>query len=503
MPPVHIPTHHARPGRTRSPARTTTALRVAVRVLALSALVLPVGANQAHAFGVPLQTGIAVDPSGPEMNQTLAHVRAVGGQFQRLTFSWRAIAPENPPPGFEPANPNDPSYNWGEVDRVIAATLAHGLTPFIGIDEPPVWGQSPPGAGEDSPDPTQLALFARAFATRYDGSQPGLPWIRYWEVWNEPNASYFFRPQIEENRIVSVDAYRTLLNDVATAVHGVRPDDVVIGGALFPNGIASSSVTAIAPLEFARELFCLSAGPNPHKTCNTQVDVDAVSVHPYTSGGPSTLPANPDNVWIDDLGSLTSLIQAAQRLGTLVSANPVQTWVTEFGWGSTPPAPAGVPLVLEQRWVAEALYRAWSAGVSMFAWYALRDEAMGAPNEYGGLYFECPQGVSCDTPKPAATAFRFPFVAYRTAKRRVLVWGRTPEGVPGTVKIQWLQGGRWRGLTTLSTDSDGIFTARPRLPRKANPKSALLRAVQVGRGAASPAFSLHRTPDIVVTPFGH
>jgi hypothetical protein len=53
----------------------------------------------------------------------------------------------------------------------------------------------------------------------------------------------------------------------------------------------------------------------------------------------------------------------------------------------------------------------------------------------------------------------------------------------------------------LRTDGDGIFTARPILPRGANPKSALLRAVQAG-GGASPSFSLHRPSEILVTPFG-
>lgn len=463
----------------------------------------------AEGFGVPLRTGIAAEPSVPELNQALTNVRALGGQFQRLTFSWRAIAPSVPPPGFEPANPDDPAYHWGEVDRVIAATVAHGLTPFIGINEPPTWGQAPPGAGEDSPDPAQLALFAHAFATRYDGSQPGLPWIRYWEIWNEPNASFFMAPQLREGRLVSVESYRAMLNDSSAAIHGANPEDIVIGGALFPNGIRTSSVTAIAPLEFTRDLFCLSAGPRPRRVCNTHVSVDAWSVHPYTSGGPSTRPADPDNVWVQNLGSLTKLIQAAQRLGTLVSAHPVQTWVTEFGWGSTPPAPAGVPLTLEQRWVSETLYFAWRAGVSMFSWYALRDEPAAYPNPYGGLYFECPLGIGCDTPKPAAAAYRFPFVAYASPRRRVLVWGRTPAGAPGSVQIQWLGKGHWQGLAKLKTDGDGIFTARLSLPRGANPRSALLRAIQgMGSvsaslgGSASPSFSLRRPPNLLVTPFG-
>ncbi len=238
-------------------------LAAALLGLVFATLMLPIGAERAGAFGVPLKTGVDVDSNGPEANLTLAHVRAVGAQFIKLGVDWGGTAPANPPPGFDPANPDDPSYDWSEVDQQLSLIIAHGLTPYVNIGGPPRWGQSPPGAGKNSPDPNQLALFAHAVAARYDGSRPGLPWIRYWEVWNEPNASYFLQPQIQEGRIVSIDTYRTMLNDVAAAVHSARPDDVVIGGALFPNGQKRANVTAIAPLEFVRGLFCLSAGPHP------------------------------------------------------------------------------------------------------------------------------------------------------------------------------------------------------------------------------------------------
>ncbi|HEV3093275.1 MAG TPA: hypothetical protein VGY30_02035 [Solirubrobacteraceae bacterium] len=457
----------------------------------------------AAGYGVPLQTGISEEPTGPEMDQSLTHARATGAQFQRLTFSWRAIAPAKRTREFDPANPFDPAYRWQRVDRAIAATFAHGLTPFISINEPPSWGQSPEGAGEEQPDPTQLALFAQAFATRYDGSQPGLPWVRYWEVWNEPNSTFFLLPQIQNGRAVSIDNYRTLLNASSAAIHQANPSNVVIGGALFPNGQHHATVTTIAPLEFTRRLFCLSGGAHPHRVCNASVNADVWSVHPYTSGGPSTLPLNPANIWIANLAVLSRIVRAAQRVGTLVAPQPVQMWVTEFSWGSSPLAPRGVPLSLERRWVAETLYRAWSAGVSQFSWYELQDEArLDNLNPYGGLYFECTRGIYCARPKPATEAFRFPFVAYASSKRRMLVWGRTPAGAVGTVRVEWRQGGRWRSLAKLRTDGDGIFTARLSLPRGADPSSALLRAVLLGDPAISPPFSLHRTPDIAVTPFG-
>jgi hypothetical protein len=419
----------------------------------------------------------------------------------KLAVAWDGVAPANPPPGFEPADPEDPSYRFKHLDWAISEAIAHGLTPVVDILEPPAWARSPSGASQTHPDLNAFVMFVRAIASRYDGSHPGVPRVSYWEAWNEPNVSLFLEPQIEGDSIVSVNTYRTMLNEFASIVHGVHPDNIVIGGALFPNGIRRPGITAIAPLDFTRRLFCISSGSKPRLVCKAKVDVDIWSVHPYTSGGPSTMPANRDNVWIANLQSLTSTVQAAQRLGTLDSPHPAQVWVSEFSWDSNPPDPHGVPIGLERRWVAEAIYRAWRANISMFTWFQLSDDPLNASLFQSGLYFFCPDGLSCGSPKPAAAAFRFPFVAYAAQRRHVLVWGRTPAGVRSRVRVQWLEGTSWRTFATLNTDSDGIFTASPLLPRNANPKSAKLRAVPNG-GDASPAFSLSRPRDIAVTPFG-
>jgi Cellulase (glycosyl hydrolase family 5) len=470
-------------------------------VLALMLSSLVFAPARAAGFGLQLQTAIDVYPvDGPGGDITLARIRGSGVRLVRLVVSWRITAPDKPPPGFDPTNPEDHSYRWSELDRLIGAAVAHGLQPIVDISDPPSWAQSPPGSGPQHPDPAQLASFAHAAATRYDGSHHGLPWVRYWEVWNEPNVSFFLQPQIEAGQVVSVDTYRTMVNDFAAAVHGARQNDTVIGGELFPNGVNRQGTTAIAPLDFTRRLFCLSAAPRPRLVCRTKVDVDAWSIHPYSSGGPSTRPASPDNIWIFNLRSFTSLVRAAQRLGTLVSAHPVQSWITEFSWDSNPPDPRGVPAKLEQRWVAEALYRSWLAGISVFTWFTYRDQPLGLSPFQSGLEFACSSGVYCDTPKPAASTFRFPFVAFPGRGHRAFVWGRTPEGRAGRIRVQWRDRGRWRALLTTRTDGHGIFMNRVRLPRKA-PDSAVLRALELGVGP-SPAFSLHHPRDILVTPFG-
>jgi hypothetical protein len=481
------------------PSRRLTVAALLALALGLS---WPPAVPPVQGFGVALQTGVNVFPLNREDSElTLARIHSSGAQMVKLAVDWYTVAPAEPEAGFRAYDPEDRGYHWKTLDAMIAEAVELGLTPVIDFSKPPGWAESPRGAGWEHPDPVQLAMFAHAFAYRYNGTHPGLPRVRYWEAWNEPNVSFFLEPQIEAGLPVSVDAYRTIVNDFAEAVHEVNPDNVVIGGELFPNGLRRGGATAIAPLDFTRHLFCLSAGPHPRRVCDTAVHVDAWSVHPYTSGGPSTPPANPDNVWVYNLGALTSLVRAAQRAGTLMSWRPAQVWVSEFSWDSSPPNPRGVPVGLERRWVAETLYRSWHAGIDVFIWFTLHDMPAASPPLLAGLYFNCDGGVRCEQPKPIASAFRFPFVAYRAGRRKALVWGRTPAGTPGWVTVQWLQGRRWRGMVSLKTDQDGIFTATVPLPAAANPGYALLRGVQAESGT-SPAFSLHHPPDIKVTPFG-
>jgi hypothetical protein len=147
--------------------------------------------------------------------------------------------------------------------------------------------------------------------------------------------------------------------------------------------------------------------------------------------------------------------------------------------------------------VSEALYRMWYSGVSLVTWYRLRDGPPEGPVQ-SGLWFRCTDGIACDTPKPSSLkAFRFPFVAFRSGKRHVRVWGRTPDGGPGKVAIERSRKGKWRKLTTLRVGANGVFRKRIRGPRTGS-----IRARLVSSGEKSVGFSLKRPPDMPVNPFG-
>jgi hypothetical protein len=194
------------------------------------------------------------------------------------------------------------------------------------------------------------------------------------------------------------------------------------------------------------------------------------------------------------------LLSAAVRYKRIVHRRPVRFWVTEFSWDSNPPDPNGVPIRLHARWTADALYRMWSAGVTQVTWYQLRDESAGSrPHSQvfeSGLYFHCDGGIGCDTAKPALTAFRFPFVAFRGRKGRASVWGRTPGGVRSKVIVEQATRHGWSRVAVARANRHGIFKRRVRR-RNSRP----LRA-RLPDGTTALPFSLHRPRDRTVNPFG-
>lgn len=196
----------------------------------------------------------------------------------------------------------------------------------------------------------------------------------------------------------------------------------------------------------------------------------------------------PDDVSLGDLPKVRRVLDAAERYGHIVSTGPLDFWVTEFSWDSSPPDPKAVPIKLETRWVPEALYRMWQNGVTQVTWLMLMDSPLSTSYYQSGLYFNAPT-LARAKPKPILQAFRFPFVAYPSG-RAASVWGRTPAGKPASVAIEQRVGRSWQRLALLRTDKWGIFQARVALRSR-----GLLRARIAPRGETAVPFSLVAPPD--------
>lgn len=497
-------------GRRRSAWQKVTSRTTLVAILSVG-IVLALGGQLAAGSSGPLITGVA----GVDTYESAAfeHIRATGARLIQIPINWGSIASRRPPAVWNPEDPADPGYDWTSSDAAVRGAVEAKLTPVVLVVGAPKWAQrcqvpdvvrgEALGGALCDPDPIALAGFATAAARRYSGDFQGLPRVRYWQGLTEPNLSLSYFPQWRGGKAASAALYRKLINSFYFAVKSVNRSNLVLAGGLGP--IAVPHLT-IGPMRFARELLCMKGRRDPRPmrgNCYGGVHFDIFDIHPYTTGGP-THKGHADDVELGDLGKLSELIRAADAAGRVKGRfRHTPLWTTEFSWDSKPPDPGGLPMRILKRWTAEALYRAWSAGVSHFFWYGLRDDPPNPSLPFSetyqfGLYFRGAT-VAEDRPKPNMYAFRFPFVAY-SRRSGFFFWGRTPSSERCKVRLQIHKNRRWRNATVTHADKNGIFegVARTNYGRH---KHGTVRALC--RGEKSVPFSLHPVRDFHQAPFGN
>jgi hypothetical protein len=475
-----------------------------LRGVAAAVLVLAVGGVAASAAAgghtrtfstkatAPLRTAV-FDPfafDGSEYAAAFRMTRDAGAGYVRIAVPWAAVAPSRPAAGSDPGDPNWSGYQWSWLDTKVAAADAAGLRPYLQIGSAPAWAV----VKSNTPKIALLGQFAKALALHYDGKH-GVPAVRFFQVWNEPNLSQDLSP-------VKAGVYRSMVNAVAASVHAVSRANLVIAGGLDPFGHPKSKKQkwyAAAPLAYMRSLLCVSKGAHPHRTCRAQVHFDVWAHHPYTFHGPFGHANRKDDVSLGDLPKMRELLRAAMRLHRISTKHGVQFWVTEFSWDTKPPRRHAAPIGLAARWTAEALYQMWRSGVSLATWFGLEDKGGKSPYQ-SGLYFHA-SSLAQVRAKPVRTAFRFPFVAY-LGRGTVSIWGRDATSSRQVVTVQRRHGthGRWRTVARIRSNSAGIFQAKLRL---AATKKDWLRARAAGSGL-SLSFSLDRpSPRLRYGPWGN
>lgn len=447
--------------------------RAWLRLFALAAVALCTVVAPARAPAQGLTIGFSADPAltgNAPSADTVWIPRAVaeGASIVRVNLVWSQVAPRVRPAGFTPADPSSPGYDWSSIDASIRALAGHGLQVLLNITGAPTWAEGPAqpsdaAPGSWRPDPGQFASFATAAALRYDGSFPDplvlgafLPRVRYWQPWNEPNLSKYLSPQWTPSGSgwapASPVIYRELLNAFYRAVKQVSPADFVVTAGTAPYGDPPGG-QRMPPVAFDRTLFCLRSNARlTPLSCPDPPHLDALSHHPYGIEGPLWHALNPDDAAVPDLGKIARVLHAAERAGHVEPAGPKALWVTEISWDSSPPDPNGVPVAKQARWLEQALYVLWRQGVDTVLWLQIVDSppipSYGATYQAGLYYLD-------GTAKPAAQAYRFPFVTRRVDRGHIQAWGRAPRG--GKVAIEVQRHRRWMVLRRLRVRTDQVF----------------------------------------------
>ncbi len=228
-----------------------------------------------------------------DLAAVLNDASALGVGWIRLDLDWSDIQPTSAA-----------TYDWSDFDRVVQAARARGLSLLPVLIGTPAWAR-PAGATNEMwapADPAQFAAFAAAAARRY--APLG---IHTWEIWNEPNATAFWRPQ------PSAAAYMKLLSPTAAAIRAADPTAFIVSGGLAPEATGYVSGSS---LQFLAAMCALGANRL----------VDAIGYHPYS------FPVTPQdpvtwNPWAQIATTGTSLRSILAQYGT--PGLPI--WATEYG----------------------------------------------------------------------------------------------------------------------------------------------------------------------------
>jgi hypothetical protein len=454
-----------------------TRIRLTALALLLSGLVsasFTASASAARGLALGINDPLYTDSDAGIRALWLDRTASAGASLVLIGAPWDQIAPKSVPAGFDPRNPADPAYNWGVLDEAVREATARRLSVAILVTAAPAWAQGadrPADAkGSWKPNPAAVGDFGAAIATRYSGSFAGLPRVRLWQFWAEPNLSINLAPQWQDGQPFAAQHYRLMLNAFYDQVHAVRGDNVVLTGGTAPYGDDPGGQRT-RPVAFWRTLLCVEpTQPKRGKkgrqggsglrgaACPVKPKLDVLAHNAITtSGGPTTPAISPDDAGSADLDRIVRVLRAAEAAGNVVPGGRHQIWTTEMWWESNPPNPVGSPLGVQAREIEQEMFLLWKAGSSVVVNLRIRDssEVIGRLGGFNsGLYF------ADGTAKPALTAYRFPFVTERVGKGLLRAWGRSPAA--GRLLIQMRRRGRWITARKLQVGQGAVFVAKLR-----------------------------------------
>lgn len=296
----------------------------------------------------------------PAENQAaqLSAMKAIGITSLRVDANWRLIQPTGPT-----------EFEWSSLDKEIQSIKSAGMSVDLIIDGCPSWAGIAGTRKDMFAQPkssTQFATWAAEVAARY--SKMG---VRYFEIWNEPNITEFWRPRPDPA------AYTADLIAAYASIKKADPAAVVISGGLAP---ASNNGVNFTPVTFVNDMYLNGA----------KGSFDYLAVHPYS------YPSLPDTY---DPGSAWSeMDETNPSVRSIMAANgdsSKKIWITEFGEPTT--GRPGVSPATESETLTQALaYARKEDWIGAFYIYTWRDSSA-TPNHSNSFGIETFNG----TPKPA------------------------------------------------------------------------------------------------------
>jgi hypothetical protein len=421
-------------------------------------------------------------------DQTMKTMKAAGVDAVRVTVLWSVVA-ENAKDGtakkaqkrrfarLGAANPKAyPKKNWDRFDNLVRACATLRMTCYFNVTGPgPRWAHEKPPAKyrKDAkwwkPKAREYYKFVQALGKRYSGTYHDentpniLPRVALWSLWNEPNQGGWLRPQWLNGKAVSPSLYRKLYlyghRALVSTQHG---GDFILAGETAPINVARRTTTSgMGPKIFNNELLC---GPGSNGLgCSIfkkegPILATAWAHHPYTKGrSPLQRDPDPEAITLANLGDLGTQLDALAATGNVAAGLPLIS--TEFGYETNPPDPFAATSLEQQAQFDQLgdLITYLNPRVVGNTQFLLRDVKPDKTKRKGSrAYWATYQSglqTSGGTDKPAAIAYRMPFLANPVAKddlgqTTVSIFGQlrflpntTSQAAPADAHIQYLPAG--------------------------------------------------------------
>ncbi|MDQ4049388.1 MAG: hypothetical protein M3131_08430 [Actinomycetota bacterium] len=488
-----------------------------------------------------------------ELDKRIAFLKAIGVDRLRVSVFWNNVAPAKfsqtkptfpaPGPGFPGSYPRGA---WEPYDNIAPSAKRHGLDLLFTITGPaPAWA-TPGSHGREGlfrPDPRDFQEFATAVGLRYSGAYPvndrfttqsegrqplrigglqiganqqpqqpapRLPRVDGWSIWNEPNFPTWLSPIWLANRpkrpkdmvAAAPHHYRKLLDAAWTALEATgHENDLILIGETAPRGAKKPSQlgNAMAPAEFARELYCLKENFRAYSGRAARArdcPVDRGQRRSFRQGNPALFRARgyahhpysldrrrwrkptwrhpmKDNVPIGNLRCLISTLDRATFYWGS-QREPMSMWITEYGYQTTPPDPiAGVAPARQGPLTSWGEYMAYRnrrvASVAQFL-YVDDKPVPGYSGRHPQRWITWQSGLFAmnGAAKPFAADYLRPIhTAQRGRSVRIFGGYRpAPTGAAVAARLEYSRGGgQWQTLRNVTvTNPRGYVSTRVRVP---------------------------------------
>lgn len=193
-------------------------------------------------------------------------------------------------------------YNWSALDGLINAAAERNMGVLAAVTTTPPWAATPGSAPYYTPpaNPQTFGNFTGVLASRYAGK------ISAYEVWNEPNAAFFYSPKPDPA------SYTELLKAAYPKIKAADPNATVIGGVV-GSGVTIGDTT-MNPVDFVEGMYAAGA----------EGSFDALSFHPYQYTTKFSEGADLANSPINQLTDIRNLMVANGDASK-------QIWSSEYG----------------------------------------------------------------------------------------------------------------------------------------------------------------------------